>query len=406
MKIGEIRIGDRGREVLGDLRALADSIGSVGLLHPVVVTKGGDLIAGQRRIEAAKTLGWEDIQVTVAANLTEAMPMLLAERDENICRKDLSDYEAAKLRDRLMEIEKPAAAARASAGRKKGGKNKKGRTDKKCSGGSSAQAKRSTRASERAAKAAGRSEKTLRKVEQIKTLVKEHPSLRRFLKDLISGGKAERILKAIKKAIREEQDKNARALLPPDRCDIRCCTMEQLLSTVKDLDAIITDPPYGEKFLPLYEDLARLAKGALKPGGILAVMCGQSYLPEILARMGPLIKYRWTAAYLTPGGQAVQLWKRKVNTFWKPILLFGGEPFWIGDVWTSSPNDNDKDHHEWGQSESGMSEIISALTRVGDLVCDPFLGGGTTASVAMKMDRRFIGCDSSEVAISETRARL
>ncbi len=27
--------------------------------------------------------------------------------------------------------------------------------------------------------------------------------------------------------------------------------------------------------------------------------------------------YHWTVAYLTPGGQAVQLWDRKVNAFWK-----------------------------------------------------------------------------------------
>jgi hypothetical protein len=38
-------------------------------------------------------------------------------------------------------------------------------------------------------------------------------------------------------------------------------------------------------------------------------------------RDGPL-EYLWTMAYLTPGGQATQVFPRKVNTFWKPILIY------------------------------------------------------------------------------------
>ena len=67
--------------------------------------------------------------------------------------------------------------------------------------------------------------------------------------------------------------------------DLRACPMTELLADPKyagKLDAIITDPPYPREYLDLYDDLARLAKSALKPGGILAVMVGQSYLPEIL----------------------------------------------------------------------------------------------------------------------------
>jgi ParB family chromosome partitioning protein len=64
MNIDQIQIGFRYRKDLGDLRSLADSIGEVGLLHPVVVTLEGRLIAGQRRLEACKSLGWTEIPVT------------------------------------------------------------------------------------------------------------------------------------------------------------------------------------------------------------------------------------------------------------------------------------------------------------------------------------------------------
>ena len=194
-------------------------------------------------------------------------------------------------------------------------------------------------------------------------------------------------------------------------CSIRSCTMQALLADpafASTLDAIITDPPYPKEFLDLYEDLARLAKSALKPHGILAVMVGQSYLPEILARMTRHMEYAWTLAYLTPGGQAVQIWNRKVNTFWKPVLLFGGpqKAGWIGDVVSSDVNDNDKAHHHWGQSESGMARLVERLTKPGDLVCDPFLGGGTTAVVSLALGRKFVGCDTDNASVAEARKRV
>ena len=65
MHIDQIQIGYRYRKDLGDLRTLADSIAEVGLLHPVVVTPEGRLIAGQRRLEACRMAGWTEIPVTI-----------------------------------------------------------------------------------------------------------------------------------------------------------------------------------------------------------------------------------------------------------------------------------------------------------------------------------------------------
>jgi len=169
-------------------------------------------------------------------------------------------------------------------------------------------------------------------------------------------------------------------------CSIRHCGYNELMATVKP-NAIITDPPYPKKFIYLYDSLAELSKEV----SIVAVMCGQSYLPEILTLMTRHLKYRWTMCYLTPGGQAVQQWVSKVNTFWKPVLLFGDAIEWIGDVTKS--NSNDKDFHDWGQSESGMIDLVNRLTSPNDLICDPFVGAGTTGVAALSQGRRFVGCD-------------
>lgn len=174
-------------------------------------------------------------------------------------------------------------------------------------------------------------------------------------------------------------------------------------------DIIITDPPYGHEHLPLYEALGRRAAEWLPEGGSLFIMVGQSYLPEVLYALEQHMVYHWTLAYLTPGGQSAQLWARRVNTFWKPVLWFtNGEHngAWIGDVAKSDPNDNDKRFHRWGQSESGMRNLMARVVRPGMTILDPFCGGGTTGVVALSLDCRFIGIDIDEDMITATRARL
>ena len=65
LRIADIRVGQRHRREMGDITALAASIQDVGLLHPVVVSDAGLLLAGERRLRACKSLGWEMIPVTV-----------------------------------------------------------------------------------------------------------------------------------------------------------------------------------------------------------------------------------------------------------------------------------------------------------------------------------------------------
>lgn len=175
----------------------------------------------------------------------------------------------------------------------------------------------------------------------------------------------------------------------------------------KDIDIIITDPPYPREFLHLYDLLAEEAKRLLRPGGSLVVMCGQSYLPDLFARMTPHLTYQWTLAYLTPGGQSAQLWTRKVNTFWKPLLWFVNGTYdgpWLGDVTRS--NENDKNHHNWGQSVGGMADIVRRFTVPGDCILDPFCGAGTTGVAALASGRRFIGVDIDADCIRTTSERL
>ncbi len=108
MNIDQIQIGYRYRKDLGDLRTLAESINEVGLLHPVVVTADGRLIAGQRRLEACRHLGWTEVPVTVV-DLYQAAS---GEAHENFARKDLLPSEIVSLKRAIEPLERREARAR------------------------------------------------------------------------------------------------------------------------------------------------------------------------------------------------------------------------------------------------------------------------------------------------------
>lgn len=103
INIDTIRVNSGRREALPDaVRELADSISAVGLLNPITVDRDYILIAGLHRLEAAKLLGWEEIECNVSS--LEGLQAELAEIDENFVRADLETVEFGKLLLRRKEI--------------------------------------------------------------------------------------------------------------------------------------------------------------------------------------------------------------------------------------------------------------------------------------------------------------
>ena len=233
-------------------------------------------------------------------------------------------------------------------------------------------------------------------------------------KEITTAGLLAAQKKAKKEAAQQEReraqrDAATRLAESDDRWKLIVGHLSEVDVEDESIDVIITDPPYPQKYLPLFDDLGDFAARKLKVGGSLVCMVGQSYLPQIITSLGSRLSYHWTVAYLTPGGQAVQLWDRKVNTFWKPLLWYVKGAYqgsWVGDVCRSDTNDNDKRYHHWGQSVSGLADVVGRLSAPGDLVCDPFCGGGSTAVASLLGDRRFLGIDIDPSAIELTKGRI
>lgn len=68
-----------------------------GLLHPFVIRRNGELVAGQRRLEACRLLGWIETPARRFDDLTED-ELREMEFDENVERVNLISYELRKQR--------------------------------------------------------------------------------------------------------------------------------------------------------------------------------------------------------------------------------------------------------------------------------------------------------------------
>lgn len=101
--INEIKVNTGRREAsINGIDELARSISEIGLLNPITVDQGYTLIAGLHRLEAAKQLGWTEIECIVCG--LEGLEAELAEIDENVVRTALSMIEYGELLERRKEI--------------------------------------------------------------------------------------------------------------------------------------------------------------------------------------------------------------------------------------------------------------------------------------------------------------
>lgn len=103
VSINEIKVNPgRWKAEPEDIKSLTDSIAELGLLNPITLDQGYTLIAGRHRLEAAKLLGWTEIECTVTD--LQGLQAELAEIDENFVRKNLSIIDFGNLLLRRKEI--------------------------------------------------------------------------------------------------------------------------------------------------------------------------------------------------------------------------------------------------------------------------------------------------------------
>jgi len=139
------------------------------------------------------------------------------------------------------------------------------------------------------------------------------------------------------------------------------------------------------------------------------------------AKPGGDTKYKWKGVY-PPEGRYWAYSKENMEQFERDGRIFysnAGRPYLkhyldempgssIDNLWNNCVFRNKKERigYPTQKPEALLERIIKCASNEGDIVLDPFMGGGTTIAVADKLNRQWIGIDQSPVAVKVTEFRL
>jgi len=104
--IEDIKVKKRIRKEKGDINALAESLKRFGQINPIVITKKNALVAGERRLEAARLLGWRTINAVIA-DIPDEVTKLEYELEENIQRLEFTKEEEQEAIKKIIELKNP-----------------------------------------------------------------------------------------------------------------------------------------------------------------------------------------------------------------------------------------------------------------------------------------------------------
>lgn len=221
---------------------------------------------------------------------------------------------------------------------------------------------------------------------------------------------------SVKAAVRELRNEKAARKVKTTKDELVEVRLGDFVEIAKDIpdgsvDVIITDPPYPHEFIGCWSQLSEVAARILKPHGLCIAYSGKLHLDECMARLGEHLAFYWQIVFMQTVMPTIH--PRKVNTKYKPILVFQNVPagkavmahdrYFIDVI---EGQQVEKDAHEWQQSADGVEKLIEVFTNVGDLIFEPFSGGGTTPLVARQMNRRCIACEIDKKAHMGSVARV
>lgn len=174
-------------------------------------------------------------------------------------------------------------------------------------------------------------------------------------------------------------------------------------------DWIITDPPYGisvnnnmgrrkgdtkSDYKEAYWDKERLPKQYFDLMFEIAVKCvifGGNYYTDYLPPSKSWIVWDKLMSEDLTFSQVELAWTN-ADCMSKTIKCF--------------PNGSEKRIHPTQKPLPVIEWILNKYTKEGDLVCDPFMGSGTTAVACHKLKRRYIGFELDEEYFNLAQKRI
>lgn len=168
------------------------------------------------------------------------------------------------------------------------------------------------------------------------------------------------------------------------------------------IDLVFTDPDWEKGKTVWYEVLARCCPRLMKDGAALITEVPQKFFPIMMVfhlwATPQGLTHRWTYHWDYCEGRHRRL-RMGIEATWKPLLCYVKHKWprrgFVRDGFKTAPALGHKKRHKWGKDFGGYCYYIEKHTDPGDIVLDPYVGGGTTAMACRKLGRRFVCIDIS-----------
>jgi ParB-like chromosome segregation protein Spo0J len=390
-----------------EYESLKQSIKINGLHIPVVVNQYSVLLDGYHRYKACQELGIKpNIQVKILPGSLEEKLFVIG---VNLKRRQLTHAQKVELGEALKPIYGELARRNRMSNLRQNTRINGSRCNNQLTGSSGSNDPLG-RVNAIVAKEVGLSTTTYQRGE---TILKEAPELweNQVRTGKLAINKAYSIHKRnlkkekiLKSSLANNQPTKDTLLIHGDFVE-----KSSTINLDNSIDLIFTDPPYGKEWLPLYEDLARIAARVLKIGGSLVTNAGHSIIPEVINYMvNAGLTYWWPLA-VKLSGRFAREHHRGISIKWKPLLWFvKGEKRNIVDYLADyiESDTTEKLLLEWEQSPVEAEHVISRLTVENQKVFDPMMGSGTTGIAALRLNRMFVGIEINKERFEVASRRI
>jgi len=396
---------------IGDLdETFKESVAEKGVLEPLVITNGKEIISGHRRWLAARDAGLDEVPVRYSEFKDE-----LAEREALIefnRQREKTPGQIVNEFEEMLAVERERAKERQSHGKTAPGKGEENAV------GNVSQSDSPERARDKAAEKvnADVSGRTLEKGKKVKEKAENGDETAQEQWEKLQAGDTSyhRAHKEVEKSEAKEEVEQQRSAGSENESPPKVTHTDalDLLGRIESADALITDPPYTtdvddiESFVRSWLPRAIETVG---PGGVAFIFAGgytdelHTYL-DVLAECGVRERTEllvWTYRN-TLGRAPATEYKRN----WQAVLFIQSEPpveldapltaeRWAVQDINAPDGRHDGRHHKWQKPNEIIERFIRHTTDQGDTVVDPFVGTGTTALVASELGREVMAGDNS-----------
>lgn len=419
IQVSEIIVEDRAREDYGDIDELKQSIKENGIIEPVVVENREQnyrLIAGGRRIKAAKAVDIEEVPAIIHDRLTRKDRKTL-ELSENLHRKDLTWQEEVKMKKELnkLQVEKYG---------EKGGSNQYKEGD----GWSKADTARMLAESKMNTSRDIQIAEAIEKFPELQECDTKH-NAQKTLKKMAENADKERRRQEIEQKERESPEGKKKQQL------IDSFIMGDFFKNVGDIpdntiDICEVDWPYGidfqntrktdtkhgelnanldeyneveqESYPDFVQNVLTECYRILKPGGWIILWFAWDHF-ELVSTIMKSVGFK--------GNNIPGLWTKNNGQTRQPkyYLASAHEPFFYGrkgksvienqgrtNVFKSSKIPRSRKIHDSERPIDLIEDILGTFGSAGDKVCVPFLGGGNTLLAANNLYMDGFGFELSD----------